>query len=301
MIHYDECPVCAAKTISAKFVVKDYTVTGEEYMLKQCAHCSFVFTQDIPSQDEIGKYYASQNYISHSSTQKGLVNNLYHRVRKFTLTSKRRLVSRETGVATGNLLDVGCGTGAFLDEMRSAGWKITGLEPDETARKNAASLFNIHPQPSQDLFQLPDESFDAISMWHVLEHVHQLHEYVAQLSKLLKPGGRIFIAVPNYTSADADHYQRFWAAFDVPRHLYHFSPDSMKLLMNKHGLEVKKIKPMWFDSFYVSMLSEQYKHNKARLIPAFITGLWSNIKALFNQERCSSLIYIIGKADQAGN
>ncbi|RYD77803.1 MAG: class I SAM-dependent methyltransferase [Sphingobacteriales bacterium] len=295
MIHYDDCPVCGQKNIADKFVVKDYTVSGEEYMLQQCRDCSFVFTQDIPSQDEIGPYYASQNYISHSNTQKGFINNIYHRVRKITLASKRKLIEDKTGISKGNHLDVGCGTGAFLNEMKNAGWKITGLELDETARKNAQELFNINPQPSHELFSLPAESYDAITMWHVLEHVHQLHEYVAQLKKLLKPGGKLFIAVPNYTSSDAAHYQRFWAAYDVPRHLYHFSPASMRVLMEKHALQVLQTKPMWFDSFYVSMLSEQYKNGKGNIIGAFFTGLLSNAKALFNKERCSSVIYVIGK------
>ncbi|RYY69929.1 MAG: class I SAM-dependent methyltransferase [Chitinophagaceae bacterium] len=296
MIHYDHCPVCREKNITDKFVVKDYTVSGEEYMLQQCNGCSFVFTQDIPSQDEIGAYYASQNYISHSNTQKGLVNNLYHRVRKITLAGKLKMVNSETGLAKGSLLDVGCGTGAFLNEMKTSGWSVTGLEPDETARKNAQELFGIHPEPSHQLFELQPASFDAITMWHVMEHVHQLHEYTAQLKTLLKPGGKLVIAVPNYTSHDAAHYQRFWAAYDVPRHLYHFSPQSMRALLDQHGLSVLKTKPMWFDSFYVSMLSEQYKNDgKGNIIGAFFTGLVSNIKALFNKERCSSIIYIIGK------
>lgn len=295
MIHYDHCPVCGSQHIADKFVVKDYTVSGEEYMLQQCSDCSFVFTQDIPSQEKIGTYYASQNYISHSNTQKGLINNLYHKVRKITLASKRKMILKETGFGKGNLLDVGCGTGAFLNEMKAAGWSINGLEPDETARKNAQELFNIIPQPSPELFNLPAETYDAITMWHVMEHVHQLHEYTEQLKNLLKPDGRLLVAVPNYTSYDADHYQRFWAAYDVPRHLYHFSPKSMRVLMEKHGLQVIKTKPMWFDSFYVSMLSEQYKNGKSNTIKAFFVGLVSNIKALFNKERCSSVIYVIGK------
>ncbi|MBC7937418.1 MAG: class I SAM-dependent methyltransferase [Rhizobacter sp.] len=296
MIHYDHCPVCRKKNIADRFVVKDYTVSGEEYMLQQCNNCSFVFTQDIPSQEKIGAYYASQNYISHSNTKKGFINNLYHKVRKITLASKQKMIVAETAVSKGNLLDIGCGTGAFLNEMKSAGWGITGLEPDETARKNAQELFGIHPQPSPELFNLTEGTYDAITMWHVMEHVHQLHEYVEQLKILLKPGGRIMIAVPNYTSHDAAHYQRFWAAYDVPRHLYHFSPASMREMMQLHGLKVLKTRPMWFDSFYVSMLSEQYKNEgKGNIVAAFFTGLVSNMKALFNKDRCSSLIYIIGK------
>lgn len=295
MIHYEHCPVCSGKQIKKVFSVKDYTVSGELFTLYSCNDCSFVFTQDIPSGDEIGPYYASQNYISHSNTQKGLINKLYHKVRKITLVSKRNMIVAETGIKKGSLLDVGCGTGAFLNEMKSAGWQITGLEPDETARKNALELFGIQTQPSDELFNLPAQSFDAITMWHVMEHVHELHEYTERLKELLKPGGRLLIAVPNYTSHDAGHYKEYWAAYDVPRHLYHFSPASMRVLMDQHGLKVTGTKPMWFDSYYVSMLSEQYKNGKGNIFKAFCVGALSNVKVLFNKERCSSVIYVITK------
>jgi len=274
---------------------KDYTVSGEIFSIVACNNCTHLFTHNVAQQNEIGKYYASENYISHSDTQIGLVNKLYHSIRKRTLQSKKRLIERETEKSNGNILDIGCGTGAFLNTMQKGGWKITGLEPDETARVKAKTLYGIEPQPSNNIFKLPDNSYDAITMWHVLEHVHELNEYVAQLKNMLTEKGKIFIAVPNYTSYDAQHYGQFWAAYDVPRHLYHFSPASMKKLVEKHGLTIKKIKPMWFDSFYVSMLSEQYKNDKGNLIKAFLVGLVSNIKTLFNLKKCSSLIYIIEK------
>jgi 2-polyprenyl-3-methyl-5-hydroxy-6-metoxy-1,4-benzoquinol methylase len=254
-----------------------------------------MFTQDVPGQEAIGPYYASQNYISHSNTQKGFINGLYHKVRTITLTSKRKMIVALTKVQKGNILDVGCGTGAFLNEMKRAGWQITGLEPDEVARRNAVELFGIYPMSSQELFALPARSFTAITMWHVLEHVHQLHEYLDQLKNLLADNGRLFIAVPNYTSYDAQHYQDHWAAYDTPRHLYHFSPASMRALLKQHSLEVIQAKPMWFDSYYVSMLSEQYKNGKGNIITAFLIGFVSNLKALFNSERCSSVIYVIKK------
>jgi 2-polyprenyl-3-methyl-5-hydroxy-6-metoxy-1,4-benzoquinol methylase len=206
-----------------------------------------------------------------------------------------KLIKKETATEKGNILDIGCGTGAFLNTMKQAGWDISGLEPDEAARARAKTLYNIDPLPPDELFNLKTGTYDAITMWHVLEHVHQLHEYVEQLKKLLAENGKIFIAVPNYTSYDAGAYQANWAAYDVPRHLYHFSPASMKKLMNMHGLQVSKEKPMWYDSFYVSMLSEQYKSGKSNLIAAFIKGLVSNIKTVGDTEKCSSVIYIISK------
>lgn len=295
MIHYSECPVCKGGQINLAFSAKDNTVSNKNFPIWKCNDCSLLFTQDVPGQDEIGTFYASENYISHSDTRKGVINSLYHTIRKHTLSTKLKLVKSETGLTQGNILDIGCGTGAFLNTMKTAGWGITGLEPDENARAKANATYQLNAMPSAELFNLPAGSFNAITMWHVLEHVHQLHEYVSQLRQLLSEKGKIFIAVPNYTSYDAAHYKEHWAAYDVPRHLYHFSPQSMKALMNAHGLQVIKMKPMWFDSFYVSMLSEQYKNGRGNMISACWNGLVSNSKTLFHTEKCSSVIYIISK------
>lgn len=295
MIHYSVCPFCNAGNIQKKLSVKDFTVSGEQFDVYECKACTGAFTQDIPEQAAIGKYYAAASYISHSETKDGLVNKLYHAVRSRTLLKKRKMIQQLTGMDKGSLLDVGCGTGAFVATMLQAGWDVTGLEPDETARTNAFNLYNVQPLPSPEIFNLTSQKYDAITMWHVLEHVHQLHEYVDQLKRLLKPSGKIVIAVPNYTSDDAIHYNEHWAAYDVPRHLYHFSPASMKTLMVKHGMRVVACKPMWFDSFYVSMLSEQYKNGKGNLVAAFFRGLASNLTAMGNKEKCSSVIYVIEK------
>ncbi len=295
MIHYSHCPVCTKEPVQFSFSAKDFTVSQQLFPVWKCNACTAMFTQDIPVQESIGAYYASEDYISHSDTQEGLINNLYHHIRKRTLLKKLQLVKNETHLATGDILDVGCGTGAFLQTMKQARWNITGLEPDETARKKAIELHGVDPLPSSALFSLANNSYDAITAWHVMEHVHQLHEYITQCKQLLKSNGKLIIAVPNYTSYDATVYKTNWAAYDVPRHLYHFSPQSMRTLMSLHGLQVKQIKPMWFDSFYVSMLSEKYTNGKGNIIKAFFTGLVSNIKAMFNKEKCSSLIYIISK------
>lgn len=292
-IVYPACPCCNSKDVSFALSAKDHTVSYEIFDIWHCNACTARFTQAIPQKNEIDKYYKSENYISHSDTKKGFVNNLYHYVRKRTLTSKRKLIEGYTTISSGNILDIGAGTGAFLNAMDSSGWKVTGLEPDETARENARALYGLALQQTEALFNLPSQSFDAITMWHVLEHVHDLHEYMAQLKKLLKSNGCLFIAVPNYTSYDAQMYKQFWAAYDVPRHLYHFSPTAITQLVLKHGLQLKEIKPMWYDSFYVSMLSEKYKTGKNNYLSAVWNGWVSNWKALFDNERCSSLIYII--------
>ncbi|HEY9362172.1 MAG TPA: class I SAM-dependent methyltransferase, partial [Chitinophagaceae bacterium] len=232
-IHYNLCPVCGSTHLTKVLTVKDYTVSKEDFQLWECATCSLRFTQDVPDEASIIPYYKSEEYISHTNTDKGLINTLYKAVRKLTLTQKRKLINRVTGLKKGVLLDVGSGTGAFAGEMQKHGWVVTGLEPDEGARKIAQKDFGINLEPADSFYQLPPASFDAITLWHVLEHVHDLHRYIAQLKILLKPAGKLLIAVPNYTSLDADIYKEFWAAYDVPRHLYHFSPAAMRKLAEK--------------------------------------------------------------------
>ncbi len=295
MIHYTSCPVCKSESIQAQLSAKDHTVSQKEFSICHCNACTARFTQDVPEQDAIGAYYASDNYVSHSDTKKGIINGLYHLVRKRTLVSKRRLVMNEVGLLKGEILDIGCGTGAFLNSMKEAGWTITGLEPDTAARNKAIDLYDIHPRESGKLFELMPGTYQAITMWHVLEHVHELHAYIKQMGELLAPNGKLFIAVPNYTSADANIYKENWAAYDVPRHLYHFSPQSMEKLLHLHGLKLTAVKPMWFDSFYVSMLSEQYKNGKGNILKAVFNGFLSNLKAWGNTRKCSSVIYVINK------
>jgi 2-polyprenyl-3-methyl-5-hydroxy-6-metoxy-1,4-benzoquinol methylase len=295
MIHYTGCPICNSNNIQEQLSAKDHTVSQQVFSIWHCNACTARFTQDVPSQDAIGAYYASENYISHSDTKKGIINSLYHLIRKRTLGAKRRLVINSTGVIKGVILDIGCGTGAFLNTMKEADWNITGLEPDNVARTKAEELYKILSQEPEKLFELTPASFNAITMWHVLEHVHELHAYIKQIENLLAPGGKAFIAVPNYTSKDADIYAAHWAAYDVPRHLYHFSPQSMETLLVQHGLKLIAVKPMWFDSFYVSMLSEQYKNGKGNIIRAVLNGFISNLKAWGNIRKCSSVIYVISK------
>ncbi len=295
MIHYTNCPVCASGNIQPQLTAKDHTVSQRSFPIFHCNTCTARFTQDVPAADEIGAFYASADYISHSDTKKGFINSLYHLVRKRTLYSKRNLVIHKTGMPKGELLDIGCGTGAFLHTMSAAGWNITGLEPDAAARAKAKELYDIQPLEPSALFELRPASYHAITMWHVLEHVHQLQEYVKQLQALLAPGGKLFIAVPNYTSYDAAVYGENWAAYDVPRHLYHFSPKSMEQLLATYDLKLMGCKPMWFDSYYVSLLSEKYRNGKGNIIKACWNGLVSNGKAIGDSKKCSSVIYIICK------
>ncbi len=292
-VTFSNCPCCKSSKIAFALAAKDHTVSQESFEIWHCNVCTARFTQHIPAEHDISKYYQSENYVSHSDTKKGWINSMYHFVRKRTLSAKKNLIKKQIRLLTGKVLDVGSGTGAFLNLMQKNGWHTEGVEPDAPAREKAMYLYRLDLKPSAELFNFLPESFDAITMWHVLEHVHDLDKYLEQLKKLLKKNGRIFIAVPNYTSYDAKVYQQFWAAYDVPRHLYHFSPVSMMQLLLRHGLQLKKIKPMWYDSFYVSMLSENYKTGKNNFISALINGYISNWKALWNKEKCSSVIYII--------
>ena len=293
-IHYTLCPVCNSSEINPLLTVNDHSVSKEDFVIWQCGDCSLRFTQDVPDEDSIGPYYQSQDYISHSNTDKGLLNKVYQRVRKITLEQKADLIIGYTK-EKGKLLDIGAGIGAFLSVMKEKGWETKGIEPDEVARKNAKDLFGLTLEQPSTLYQLPQNSYDAITLWHVLEHVHHLHAYIAQLKSLLTKEGKIFIAVPNYTSVDAAAYRNFWAAYDVPRHLYHFSPKSIERLVSQHGLQLAEKKPMWFDSFYISLLSSKYHKGSTSWVGAGFTGLRSNLTALANKDRCSSLIYIICK------
>lgn len=295
MIVYKSCPNCGDTQIFKVLSVKDHTVSDEEFEIWECKNCTLRFTQDVPDQENIGKYYQSENYISHTDTSKGFINNLYHKVRKRTLVQKKKLIEKATGKQTGNILDVGAGTGAFLNTMKLASWNCTGIEPDKSAREKALELYGIHLHQAEQIDSLPSKTFDVITLWHVLEHVHELHKYVEQLKNLLSGDGKLFIAVPNYTCGDEKIYDKYWAAYDVPRHLYHFSPKSMEMLLNTHGLRIEKIQPMWYDSVYVSMLSEKYKTGDSHPVRAFINGMISNLEAVSDKTKCSSLIYIASR------
>ena len=288
-IHYNTCPICASPSIGKLYVAKDYTVSGELFEVWRCNSCSVGFTQDVPDASTIGPYYAAESYVSHTDSSKGFINSIYHKVRSYALLTKKKLVTRLVGKNTAALLDIGAGTGAFAHTMLNAGWEVTGLEPDATAAKQALLKYNIQLQPADTIYALGSHQFDAITMWHVLEHVHDLHGYFKRFSEILKTDGVLVIAVPNYTSTDASIYGKNWAALDTPRHLYHFSPVSMKLIADTHGFKLVIKKAMWFDAFYVAMLTEQ--HNGGSFIKAILVGLWSNVTALLDVNKLS-LIHI---------
>ncbi|MEG1580919.1 MAG: class I SAM-dependent methyltransferase [Bacteroidaceae bacterium] len=295
-LNITHCPICGSNKLSEVTTCVDHYATGETFALYECDICHFRFTQNAPQEGEIGSYYETPDYISHSDTRKGLMNKVYHYVRSYMLGHKARLVIRTLRkLARGKLLDIGAGTGYFANEMAERGWEVTAAEKSEQARAFAQKEFGLHTLSPEDLQTLDDTSFDAITMWHVMEHIEHLNEEWEMLYRLLKPKGCLVIAVPNCSSADATLYKQYWAAYDVPRHLWHFTPDTMQRIAETHGFRMVRREPMPMDAFYISMLSEKYKGSRNYFIKGLLKGLKCYFKAQGHTERSSSVIYIFKK------
>lgn len=282
----NECPVCAHTNFHSIYSVKDHLVTQEIFTIVECPTCGLRLTNPRPEDHALSTYYDSDQYISHTNEAQGIVDNLYKLARVYTLRSKRRLIERIT--TTKGLLDIGCGTGHFIRHCADHGWNVTGVEPDDKAREMATTGYSFSVY--QDINDLEEEKFAIITLWHVLEHLPDLNVTLQKLKSLLLPDGKIIIAVPNYPAYEERKFKEEWAAYDVPRHLYHFNQKSMKKLIDKHGMKVDRIHPMKLDSYYISLLSNQHKYGAKKLLNSFITGLLSNIYAIKNKNY-SSLIY----------
>jgi 2-polyprenyl-3-methyl-5-hydroxy-6-metoxy-1,4-benzoquinol methylase len=268
--------------------VKDYSVSKETFDLYYDETLDMLITHPQPSLENLGKYYESEDYISHTDNKRSLFEKLYHFIKSIALKNKLNLIN-SLQPQKGRILDIGAGTGDFLSVAKNDGWQTVGVEPSDRAKaiaKNKGVSF------VEQTSELENHSFDVISMWHVLEHVPDLDKQIKELKRLLKPTGTLIIAVPNFKSFDAEHYGKFWAAFDVPIHFWHFSKTAIKLLFEKEEIKLEKVLPMKFDSFYVSLLSEKYKSGKMNFVSAFFTGLKSNWKARQHFEY-SSHIYIL--------
>jgi 2-polyprenyl-3-methyl-5-hydroxy-6-metoxy-1,4-benzoquinol methylase len=289
------CPICESAEQKELLVCIDDTVTKEKFSIRECVSCGFNFTNPRPNERQLGNYYESEDYVSHSNTSKGLINFTYQIVRKYTLRSKLNLINSLS--TKGNILDIGCGTGEFLNICKENKWNTTGIEPSNKGRNQAIQNYALQVYDEAGINKLEKNKFDVITMWHVLEHVPQLQQRIEEIKTLLKKGGTLVIAVPNRMSYDAKLYKENWAGYDVPRHLYHFSPQDITNLFEKHSFKIQKIKPMNFDAFYVSMLSEKIKTGKSNFIKGLIIGSLSNIKSLFHKYTCSSQIYILRRND----
>ena len=289
------CPVCSKNELTDYIKCKDFTVSGNWFNIQHCSNCSFLFTNPRPDQNEIGPYYKSDNYISHSNKSNGLFNKTYQFIRNIAINKKIELIkSLFTGKEDIKLLDIGCGTGEFLSACAKSGWEVEGVEPSEDARSKAKELHQLKVN-DEDSLEINQKQYDVITMWHVLEHVHSLNKRIDQLSKLIAKNGHVIIAVPNHTSQDAGEFKENWAAWDVPRHLYHFSPSTIKKIMSNHGFKHIKSMPMVFDSYYVSLLSTQYEAGSKNYLKGVWTGWRSNQSAGKNAENYSSVIYIFTK------
>lgn len=271
--------------------VKDYLVSGESFELVHDTDLDFLKTFPQPQVEELPQYYESQEYISHTDEKRGLISSLYQLVKKWSLQKKAKLILQQHG-DVGSLLDVGAGTGDFLKVAKEKGWQVHGMEPNKNAAKLALEK-GIDLKASLNDFE--GKQFDVVTLWHVLEHIPDLEETILKLAALVRPQGALIIAVPNFKSFDARYYGKFWAAYDVPRHLWHFSKESMKNLFAEN-FQLKNIEPMIFDSFYVSLLSEKYKTGRKFSLKAFWIGLLSNIKAKHSKEY-SSHIYCFKKSN----
>jgi 2-polyprenyl-3-methyl-5-hydroxy-6-metoxy-1,4-benzoquinol methylase len=290
----DECPVCQHSGASQYLVCTDYTVSHEPFTIVSCNACGFRYTNPRPAPASIGRFYESEAYVSHTDTREGLVHRLYHAVKSITLAQKLRLVSRLVGKQKKTVLDWGCGTGDFVGLCSQNGWDAMGMEPDEKARRRAAekSHATIYGNGEEVLNQ--SLVFEVITLWHVLEHVHSLADHFAVFSNLLSDSGILILALPNSNSHDAEHYGPFWAAYDVPRHLYHFRPSDVTKMALSHGFVVTEMLPMKFDAFYVSLLSERYKGGSSW--KGWVRGMVSNLKAALAKEPTySSQIYVLKK------
>jgi len=252
--------------LQAYISCKDYTVSNEIFTIVKDESSQLLVTSPRPNDEDLDRYYESEDYISHSDAKKSLFDRIYQLVRNFTLKRKIKLIN--SFVKEGkSILDIGAGTGDFLVACKNSGWQVQGVEPNDKARSIAEEKLAIELSTLNTTLGI--QKFDVITMWHVLEHVPNLNEYIAQLNILLKENGRLVVAVPNHKSFDASYYGEFWAAYDVPRHLWHFSQTSIKQLFERENMVVEKTLPMKFDAFYVSLLSEKYKNQKMNLVKAF--------------------------------
>lgn len=294
MLTIEKCLVCGSNHFEPFLVCKDYTVSQENFNIVSCKSCGFKFTNPRPEDSVIGNYYKAESYVSHSNTKKGIINKLYHLVRSYTLKKKVSLVN--SYVSRGTILDYGCGTGMFLKSCKDNSWESFGMEPDDSARKIASEHgLNVFSDKARIQTYISDKQFSAITLWHVLEHVTDMNETLSFFKSKLKKDGVLIIAVPNHVSYDAEYYKEHWAAYDLPRHIYHFDVKSMSSLLSNAGFKLVETKGMKFDSFYVSMLSEKYKTGSMNLIKAFMVGLKSNLKAK-DSTMYSSSIYIFKHA-----
>ncbi len=291
----NNCPVCSSEHTSLLHKVKDHFLTGEDFNIWKCDNCNFCFTIDPPAENKISEYYKSEEYISHSNTSKGLTNRLYHMARQWMLRSKFSIIQKYSIKKRGRLLDIGCGTGYFASYMNNKDWDSIGIEADQNAKKYAEEKFGLKVSSLNDLKSFSSSEFNVVTLWHVLEHLSSPKEILDEISRILDEKGICIVALPNTDSYDANYYKTYWAAWDVPRHLWHFNISSFKNIIENSGLRLRAIKRMPLDSFYISMLSEKYRGSGISFLKGLVIGKIGWISSWFKKYKSSSLIYILVK------
>lgn len=291
----NQCPWCGSDKAQINLWLKDEFLTKEDFHICECLNCGLLYTMPRPDKEKLGNYYKSEEYYSHQENKKGFIPKIYERVKKTNLKYKYKIAT--AGIEIGKMLDIGCGVGDFLHTAETHGWECIGVEPSEEAKEIARQRTKAKIIESNELENLPDHSFDIITMWHVLEHVENLKWQVEQLQRLIKPTGRIIIALPNYKSYDGQYYKEKWAAYDVPRHLNHFDKTTLSKIFRTKWLRLTKIEKLKWDAYYISYMSEQYKLHQFPLCRGIYRGWVSNMKARRSGE-WSSLVYIFKKNDQ---
>lgn len=287
-----KCPWCESEKTQIHLWLKDEFLTKEDFQIHECKQCGLLFTEPHPPKEKIGEYYKSEEYYSHQENTKGFIPKLYESVKSINLKKKCRMAPE--GMICGKVLDIGCGVGDFLHQMEKEGWSGTGAEPSEDAKNIARKRIKGQIVSPDELPDLPDQSYDLITMWHVLEHVDDLKWEIGQLERLLKQGGRLVLALPNFKSFDAEHYKQYWAAYDVPRHLYHFCKQSITNIFKYSQLKQIGTDKIIWDAYYISYLSEKYQNHTIPLVKGAIRGLQSNCKAR-KSGQWSSLVYVFEK------
>ena len=282
------CEACGSKQFKKYLSTADHFLSGESFELLMCINCELLKTNPLP--DNLSDYYKSSNYVSHSENRNGLINKLYFLIRELNFKIKHSLISKYK--SSGNVLDYGSGSGEFVKYLNSKNFTALGYEPNEEVRLVANKNKDVKILGESDLENLSIKQ-DIITLWHVLEHVPNPAEVLSFLFNLAAEDGILIIAVPNYKSFDAAYYKQYWAGYDVPRHLFHYSSTSISSITEKTGWKLIDIKGMIFDSFYVSMLSEKYK--KRFVVFGLFIGLLSNVMAFLNKKNYSSKMYIYVK------
>lgn len=289
------CPLCGGTHFRHYMDCTDCYASGEVFAVYECKDCGFRFTQNTPTGEEMELYYGGSSYISHSDTRKGIVNRLYHCVRRYMLGRKARLVRRALHRKTGRLLDIGTGTGYFIHAMYEKGWDVEAVEKNKQARRFAWEHFGLEVEPENRLRSFAPGSFDVITLWHSMEHIESLNKLWETLHRLLSDDGVLIVAVPNSNSYDAVRYGPYWAAYDVPRHLWHFTPATMQQFGLKHRFILEQHYPMPFDAFYIAIISERYLGGRLYFFRGLYEGLRAWVNTLAKKGKSSSVIYIFRK------